>query len=397
MKNNNEKIVRNIIKKSKGITLIALVVTIIVLLILAGVAISLTIGQNGIITRAQEAVVLNENASVYEQLQLKAADYQMENITNNTESEILTRLKKDGYVHADNSVNVENLMGRRMQTGNGSIADGDVYVLEQRQETASSVTSDETYPLKYYLIYYGENNSTNTNLGLAFEGKTEEEFYEPTDESYFDFEPATGGIALKDSGSYYNGVMDYRDTGLTTIVIPSSYNGQEVTKIGVKYEKAYNNYYDIVTGINDFKVEKIILPNTITELCDGSTVSKVNYGAFTYCRNLKEISLPTQLTKIGGSAFGECISLKSIEIPENVQYIGSSAFEKCVSLEKITIPKSVTEMGPYIFNGCTSLETINVPFNKGEQPEGWYLEWAYGCNATIVYANGETEQLNSES
>lgn len=42
-------------KKEKGITLIALVVTIIVLLILAGVAISLTIGQGGILDRAQNA------------------------------------------------------------------------------------------------------------------------------------------------------------------------------------------------------------------------------------------------------------------------------------------------------------------------------------------------------
>ena len=39
----------------RGITLVALVITIIVLLILAGITISLTIGQNGIITRAQEA------------------------------------------------------------------------------------------------------------------------------------------------------------------------------------------------------------------------------------------------------------------------------------------------------------------------------------------------------
>ena len=185
---NKNKITTKVLRQVKGITLIALVVTIIVLLILAGVAISLTIGQNGIITRAQTAVVINENANVYEQLQLKVADYQMENITNNKESEILTRLKEDGYVNADNSLNVENLMGRRMQTGNGSIADGDVYVLEKRQETASSVTTDETSSLKYYLIYYGENNSASTNLGLAFEGKTEEEFYEPTDESYFEFD-----------------------------------------------------------------------------------------------------------------------------------------------------------------------------------------------------------------
>ena len=366
------------------------------MLILAGVAISLTIGQNGIITRTQTAVVINENASVYEQLQLKVVDYQMENITNNTESEILTRLKEDGYVNADNSLNVENLMGRRMQTGNGSIADGDVYVLEQREETASSVTSDETYPLKYYLIYYGENNSTNTNLGLAFEEKEKEEFYEPTDESYFDFDPETGGIALKDSGSYYKddypSKMEYRNVGLETIVVPSTYNGQTVTKIGVVYE----GEWVIRPGINDYEVKRIILPNTITELGDSHDVTgSINDGAFAYCENLEEIDLPNSLVKIGDSAFGNCISLSTINIPEKVEYIGTLAFGGCTSLESIIIPESVTQMGTNVFSGCTSLETINVPFNKGEQPEGWNSAWAYGCNATIVYANGETEQIQS--
>ena len=43
------------IKNSKGITLVALVVTIVVLLILAGVSINLVLGENGLITQAQEA------------------------------------------------------------------------------------------------------------------------------------------------------------------------------------------------------------------------------------------------------------------------------------------------------------------------------------------------------
>jgi len=42
-------------QSSEGITLIALVVTIIVLLILAGVAISLTVGNNGLFSRARNA------------------------------------------------------------------------------------------------------------------------------------------------------------------------------------------------------------------------------------------------------------------------------------------------------------------------------------------------------
>ena len=46
---------RNTLRRNKGITLIALVVTIIVLLILAGISISMLTGQNGILNRAAEA------------------------------------------------------------------------------------------------------------------------------------------------------------------------------------------------------------------------------------------------------------------------------------------------------------------------------------------------------
>ncbi len=60
--------IRKLKKQVKGITLIALVVTIIVLLILAGVAISLTIGQNGIFSRAEQAANTWRNAETNEQL-----------------------------------------------------------------------------------------------------------------------------------------------------------------------------------------------------------------------------------------------------------------------------------------------------------------------------------------
>ena len=42
-------------KRSKGITLIALIITIIVLLILAGVSISMVVGENGVLTQATNA------------------------------------------------------------------------------------------------------------------------------------------------------------------------------------------------------------------------------------------------------------------------------------------------------------------------------------------------------
>ena len=78
MKNKNLKrnkiTMKEVKKQVKGITLIALVVTIIVLLILAGVAISLTIGQNGIFARAQNAVNVYEQAATNEQSELGKAE-----------------------------------------------------------------------------------------------------------------------------------------------------------------------------------------------------------------------------------------------------------------------------------------------------------------------------------
>ena len=51
------------LRKNKGITLIALVITIIVLLILAGVSIAMLTGQNGILTQAQRAKTETEQAA----------------------------------------------------------------------------------------------------------------------------------------------------------------------------------------------------------------------------------------------------------------------------------------------------------------------------------------------
>ena len=60
------------LKNMKGITLVSLVITIIVLIILAAVSINLTIGSDGIITRAKEAAENMEIAAVEEQEMLNS-------------------------------------------------------------------------------------------------------------------------------------------------------------------------------------------------------------------------------------------------------------------------------------------------------------------------------------
>ena len=86
------------IQMNHGVTLIALVITIIVLLILAGVTIATLTGQNGILTRATDASKESEIASVKEQAQLDIADYVAQELENG----------KDGTV--DSPEEVKNIL-----------------------------------------------------------------------------------------------------------------------------------------------------------------------------------------------------------------------------------------------------------------------------------------------
>ena len=70
------------IKKTKGITLIALVVTIVVLLILAGVSINMVLGENGIVTKAKDARDKTEQAKQNDLAQLDKLDNWITNNVN---------------------------------------------------------------------------------------------------------------------------------------------------------------------------------------------------------------------------------------------------------------------------------------------------------------------------
>ena len=64
-------------KEMKGITLVALVVTIVVLLILAGVSINTVLGEDGIIKKAKEAAEATKRASAEEEMNRLVLEYQL--------------------------------------------------------------------------------------------------------------------------------------------------------------------------------------------------------------------------------------------------------------------------------------------------------------------------------
>ena len=65
-------------QNTKGITLVSLVVTIIVLIILAGISINLILGDNGIIKVAMKARIYSRKALAEEIIDLKLNDIQIE-------------------------------------------------------------------------------------------------------------------------------------------------------------------------------------------------------------------------------------------------------------------------------------------------------------------------------
>ena len=72
------------LEKQKGITLVALVVTIVVLLILAGVSINLVLGDNGIVKKAQEAKTKPEEASKNDLTSMDELTKELEEAINGT-------------------------------------------------------------------------------------------------------------------------------------------------------------------------------------------------------------------------------------------------------------------------------------------------------------------------
>ena len=103
----------NIRKKQQGITLIALAVTIIVMLILAGVTIAALTSENGIINQANTVKEKNKVAKTEEEARLEYSNLilekQMDGHGETTElSDVIERLEENGYetVEKDGNDNI---------------------------------------------------------------------------------------------------------------------------------------------------------------------------------------------------------------------------------------------------------------------------------------------------
>ena len=80
------------IKENKGVTLIALAVTIVVMLILAGVTISVLNGENGIVKQAQKAKEESKIKELKEKVRIDIAGKRVENINGELRVSVLKEI-----------------------------------------------------------------------------------------------------------------------------------------------------------------------------------------------------------------------------------------------------------------------------------------------------------------
>ncbi len=332
-------------KKEKGITLIALVVTIVILLILAGISMTMVIGENGIIKKAKDARENQVHSAVKEGIILSHNQYTIEDGTGESNSTTFKDyIEGKGIIDENGIINVVNLLGKKQHLGNGSSTEtGDVYVFEE---------SDDVYRVKYY------DEKKEEHLIDEFEkGSTGEDWAE-TDPKYFEVDD-DGEIYLK----YEYWYQYYKETAKWTeeyLVIPEEIDGKKVTKIGGS-----------LTGYMKSVLRKVKIPNTVTVIGD---------GAFEYCTELEDVIIPDSVTTIERSAFSNCTKLSKIKLPNNLISIGQGAFsnsnltslklpDSLVSLEgfedcyfstEIIIPENVTYIGG--FNYC-DLTDVKIPKN----------------------------------
>lgn len=93
-KKSNKDIDLSLYQSDLGITLIALVITIIILLILAGITIATLMGDNGLLARAVQAQRETKKSQYYEEINLEILDEQIERVQGDNSEPFIKSIKE---------------------------------------------------------------------------------------------------------------------------------------------------------------------------------------------------------------------------------------------------------------------------------------------------------------
>ncbi len=141
-------------ERNNGITLIALVITIIILLILAGISIGILTGENGVLSKASKAKEETEINHYKEQIELIRTELKLqnENYTSPTIEQIETALQPKEWIQGMEIITVEGTEKLKLTTKENYI----FYITEN--EVSEIITSD--MPKEIKISVYDEKSTS---------------------------------------------------------------------------------------------------------------------------------------------------------------------------------------------------------------------------------------------
>lgn len=157
-------------------------------------------GENGIITKSKEARTATVHSQVYEAMQLESLDYFIEKTEGSYTGTLIEYLTKDEskpIIDGEGIINVANLLGRPLSLGNGTINTGDIYKIENKEETVAKVASTDEVKLASttsteYVVKYYDKDLNAEILGELFDSSSLQNHYGglnvvPTNPDYFTY------------------------------------------------------------------------------------------------------------------------------------------------------------------------------------------------------------------
>lgn len=280
---------------------------------------------------------------------------------------------------SDNSViNLGNVKGEKGDKGDkgDAGAQGEKGEKGDKGDTGRGIAKTELVNGELIIAY---TDGTKENLGSVSNAESEY-----SSGLQYTLNEDNNSYTLSSAGELFNS---------TKVVIPETYKGKPVTKIG---ERAF--YSTQLYGSDSSKgapINELILP---------STIKSIALEAFYNCKIEKVVFEGTieewcSIQFIGISANplyhpdnakdntklyidGELI--ETLVIPNSVSTISSYSFVDCGSLKEVVIPESVTSIEPHAFKNCGSLSSVEV-----KAPRGWYYK-----NGGYKYSISESTMSN---
>lgn len=405
----------------KGITLVALVLTVIIMVIMAGITANALVGENGILGNVMNAKTRHEDEGAKEELQL-AWSARMTKFYEDVAAGKATYADIDKYFS-------KTELNAMFRTGGGQItrinynedgtfniwykSDGDVNyigVVRRNGEIIKFERTENNIEYTEVWVSYYEVAGVGT-LTYASSKEIKLDGQEPVIQ--WDI---TNGLSSssREPWYYYDGkghptdgyVPKIKNVKILDEIIPETtrslfYYLKEVNEIeGLDKIKSnvigYSEFYhcealtvvDIPSSVTTIDTYAFDGCSALTTVNIGNGITSIGYGAFENCTALTTMNISNSVTSIGNMAFYGCTSLTTINIPNSITAIGEYTFTNCKALTTINIPNSVTNIGSNAFNNCTALTTMNIPNSVTSIGEKTF----YGCTSltTVNIPNSVT-------